>query len=190
MCLSKQVATAIVDAVRRDATCQMNINSGLRRLPASWGISGTLRNIGYYVSHQDPTDPAVAKCACSGIGDATRRAIENTLKGNPGIPEVQAVERLDRLGLVDHSATKITMQDGSSFVFDWHATLNARNPLIFTESDWLRDSRTGQTFAKLAFFPPALLVDPPGAQQYVMFSDMPCHPPVPTGVPTPTPSPR
>jgi hypothetical protein len=132
MSLSIDAARRIVATVEADAACHAQINSWLRRLPAYWGISGTVRNLGRFVTFQDPSDEKIAAEACTGITIATVKALEQKLSSASGIPEVKSAERIDRYH-PNHTATKVTMEDGSAYVFDWHATLNVRNPLIFTE---------------------------------------------------------
>src|SRR5213596_306475 len=106
MCLSKNTASKIVAAVQTDAPCRAQINSWLRRLPASWGVSGPVRNLGYFVTFQDPSEEAIAAKVCTGIALCTVKAIKSALAGTPGIPEVQSVERIDRFG-PNHTATLV-----------------------------------------------------------------------------------
>ena len=144
MCLSKEAASDIVSAVKKDADCNAKINSRLKRRPASWGASGWTRNVAYgvylsvtlddYVYSASGTNPAFESLLCTGIASCTERAIAGALE-RPGIPEVKSVGKVDRFD-PPHTATLITMKEGSEYVFDWHATLNPRNPLIYRAADW------------------------------------------------------
>ena len=167
MCLPRLTAQQVVDAVRNDATCNLNIKSWLRKLPASAGASGTLRNLGYFVMAKDPSDPAIAAQTCTGIAVATVSAIETARKAGQ-ISGIQSVERIDRFGLMPHTATKVTAPDGATYVFDWHATLNPRNPLINYEDEWTR---------KLAGTP------------FASFYGLSCLPARPSPLPTPVATP-
>ena len=135
MALTKEQAGAIIKVVENDADSVKVINSWLRKvLPDRWGMAGGLRNLGYIMTGQDPTDPQVAAMVCTGIANATSRCIDRSKSQLPGVREATIVNRV-HWG-TDHTATLIHMHDNTSYVFDWHATLNASNPLIGKPADW------------------------------------------------------
>jgi hypothetical protein len=138
MSLSKGTAQKIVDAVSQDSESQKRIGSSLATvLPDGWGVTGALRNWGLVLSGQDPTEKEIADIVCTGIADATSAAITSALKGEKPLTEVAGATTVSRrVWGTDHTATLIKMADKSEYVFDWHATLNVFNPLIFKVDDW------------------------------------------------------
>jgi hypothetical protein len=138
MALTKEQAAAIIKCVEHDADSLKVINSWLRKvLPDRWGIAGGLRNLGYIMTGQDPTDPQVAAMVCIGIAKTTALCIERSKSKLQGVQGATIVDRVHRG--TDHTATQINMHDNTSYVFDWHATLNASNPLIGKVADWKID---------------------------------------------------
>lgn len=164
MSLTKSEATEIVNAVAADAESLRRIQEGAivaDKLPDSWGINGSIRNWGYVACNMasfgnacDPRDAAYAEKVCTGITDATIKAItdaSNCRKALAGrIKKVTSISRVGFMG-TDHTATEVIMDDGSEYVFDWHATLNPRNPMLHKAADWSR-STGGRTFASFAGF--------------------------------------
>jgi hypothetical protein len=142
MALSKKTAIAIIDAVASDSESQATINvrsndsPATKVVPASWGITGALRNFAHVISFSDPTDPKVERLLCTGIARTTSRAIDEKLSGTPGIPEVSKTEVVSREKPISHTATVIVMKDGSKYVFDWHKSLDVHNPWIYKLDDW------------------------------------------------------
>jgi hypothetical protein len=136
--LSKQTAQKIVTSVKSDSECVRRIDSWVKKVvPDQWGIAGGVRNLGYLLSFQDPSDPAVAAKVCYGIAMATSARIEAS-KGR--IREVRRAGLIDRAHRgIEHVGTHVEMQDGTSYVFDWHATLNVEDPLISRALDWKED---------------------------------------------------
>ena len=157
MALSKAVAKAIVTAVSGDTESHSRITGDLKSnsgsmLPDSWGISGAVRNWGHVLTGKDPTEKAVADTVCTGIADATSEAINRALKTKPGIPEIKVSTTIDReLNGVHHTATLVQMVDETSYVFDWHATLNVLNPMIFKPAGWKKDNH-GVLFTRFEGF--------------------------------------
>ena len=76
-------ATHIAAIVSVDAEASKRIDSNIDGLiPASWGVSGGLRNAGYVALGMvsfgmlgDPTEPEYANRVCTGISDAASAAI-------------------------------------------------------------------------------------------------------------------
>jgi hypothetical protein len=150
MALSIATATWIVDCVRSDSDCLRQIQSVLTHVfPESWGITGGVRNLGFMAALKSPqvADPYI----CTGIADVTAAAIEKRLKEPPGRGDIQSVMTIGRrppmltIGKhefmpVDHAATLIQMSDGSKYVFDWHATLNVNDPMMYpSKNDFMRN---------------------------------------------------
>lgn len=73
---------------------------------------------------------------CVKIGDVTQAAINRAIKEGRLSEWVSKAWRADRNPAKDnhvalyHSATAVETADGMTYVFDWHATLSLRNPLI------------------------------------------------------------
>lgn len=162
MALTKTEATEIVNAVASDAECLRRIKEGAvvaDKLPDAWGINGSIRNWGYVACGMltlgkgcNPNDAEYAEKVCTGITEATVIAISgaaNCRKALVGhIKKVTSISRNGFMG-TDHTATEVIMSDGSEYVFDWHATLNPRNPMVHKAADWLR-STGGTVFAKFS----------------------------------------
>lgn len=135
MALSKAEAQAIVDVVKVDPESLRRMRSGgAQFVPDRLGITGALRNWKYVLSGKDPTDEKVANVVCTGIADATAAAINKALASLPGVKSAGVKSRVYMK--TDHTATLVTMADGTSYVFDWHATLNPANPFVGEAKAW------------------------------------------------------
>lgn len=138
MALSKYTATQVVSAVRNDPECVRRIKSVI---PDLRGYAGSVRNLAYIFSGKDSGNPKVAAEVCTGIAEQTALAINNALRpldhvGRPekgsAIPDVATANTFDRVHHATyHTATVVSMKDGSRYVFDWHATLNVDNPMVY-----------------------------------------------------------
>lgn len=147
MGLSKKTAQAVIDAVTKDTESRRRIDSVLSYLPDGLGIAGSIRNIGIMLKDWNADDVESANHVCTGIADATEAAIKKAK-----IPEISEVGTADRVyRSVYHTATLIKTNDGGEYVFDWHATLNSLNPLIFRKNDWMED-KNGVQFAGFTGF--------------------------------------
>ena len=142
-------ATHIAAIVSVDAEASKRIDSNIDGLiPASWGVSGGLRNAGYvalgmvsFGTLGDPTEPEYANRVCTGISDAASAAINRAIAAKDArLRNVNGAVPVGRvLGGVDHTAVQVQMQDGQQHVFDWHATLDAGNPMIFqSPAKWVK----------------------------------------------------
>ncbi len=129
-----KVKAKIIEVVATDATCKERIDSWLATaLPDGLGVAGSIRNLWYIATFRDPTAPEIAAKVCTGIADATANAIE---KGKvDGVKRVTVISRVRCA--VHHTATHVILTDGREVVFDWHATLNSRNPCIMPKEAWL-----------------------------------------------------
>jgi hypothetical protein len=78
--------------------------------------------------------PEQAARVCTGIAAVTAKAITAAAaKAAPGTSLflVAGSDSQDRMGTtIAHTATLLRMKDGSRYVFDWHATLTASNPML------------------------------------------------------------
>ncbi len=154
--LTSSDAKAIITVVVADTESSKRISSNLDVLmPDSWGLTGAVRNWGYVLSFQDPTEQETANTVCTGIAEATvkaiNRGIENKLPSLKRIAKAMEVNRV-RNG-VYHTATGIMTIDKFGYVFDWHATLAASNPMIYPSiDDWKKDNG-GVTAETLKGFP-------------------------------------
>ncbi len=83
--------------------------------------------------------------ACTNIADVTERAINAGIRQG-SIPQwvtlawhASRSPSKDNAVFAHHSATAVKVQDGKTYVFDWHATLSLRNPLISRSlAEWER----------------------------------------------------
>jgi hypothetical protein len=147
--LTVEEATGICGVVASDPESSKRIDSDLDSLvPASWGIAGGLRNAGYvalgmvtFGRYGDPTEPEFANRVCTGISDAASLALNRAAaRGDARLRNLQGATPVSRiLKGVDHTAVQIEMKDGQKHVLDWHATLDAQNPLMFrTPGQWVK----------------------------------------------------
>jgi len=147
--LTIEEATNIATVVSNDPEASKRIDSNIDGLiPASWGISGGLRNAGYVAmgmvtlgNYADPSEPEFANRVCTGISDAASAALNRSVAiGNARLQSIKSAVPISRLlSGVDHTAVQVEMQDGQKHVFDWHATLDADNPMVFqSPAKWLK----------------------------------------------------
>ena len=140
MPLSWNEAKQIIDVVRADPCCQAVIND-----PLAWGeglwLAGSIRNIalilgGMYEADRESFD----RVSCVGISKNTAEAVNfASARGTKLLPTVRNSSICHRvLHKVHHNGTWIVMTDRTEYVFDWHATLNIRNPVISTRKDWTK----------------------------------------------------
>ena len=142
--LTRADATKIVEAVAKDPTCK-------RLIPDSYflgsaGYAGSIRNVlnapGMLVIPDYNPDQKASDEACTGIANATAIAINDKAKKDSLFPAKSAnsIDRQAGLLKVHHTATEIVLRSGESYVFDWHATLALKNPMIyFRVSSWKND---------------------------------------------------
>jgi hypothetical protein len=158
MSLTKDDVGSVIKVINSDPECQKRISSFIDDvLPDTLGISGATRNWGYVFGNiftfgywGDPTDKEFADRVCTGIAEATANAINNAITNtcNPGLINFKGAGNVDRvLRGTSHTATSIIMKDDSRYVFDWHATLNIENPMLYKSLvDWKLD-RNGVVYA-------------------------------------------
>jgi hypothetical protein len=142
-------AKLIAAVVTADAEASKRIDSNFSGLiPASWGVAGGIRNAGYVAlgmvtlgQYADPSEPEFANRVCTGISDAATNALNRAIaKADARLRNVKGAVPISRvLNGIDHTAVQIEMRDGQQHVFDWHATLDARNPMLFpSPAQWVK----------------------------------------------------
>lgn len=92
---------------------------------------------------------------CYGIRDATIAALNTAIKRTaPGgsLRLIADVGYVIRDNPIIHTATLVTLVDKSAAVFDWHATLNAANPLLYPSAKAFEDNRDSVHFAAFRGF--------------------------------------
>lgn len=147
--LSTAQAKQITQVVASDPEASKRIDSDIDGLvPASWGIAGGLRNAGYVAlgmvtlgKYGDPTEPEFANRVCTGISDAASNALNRAVAAKDArVRTLKLASPVSRvLDGVDHTAVQLQMQDGQQHVFDWHATLDADNPMLFqSPAKWIK----------------------------------------------------
>ena len=141
MSLSRETAGKVVDAVAGDAACKRAIQTdplfdvffaGPMLALEFTGTAGSARNALMLLEGKDFSDDEVVEKICLGIALATANAIRKA-----GISDVKSVatSHREKLG-IHHEGTWLRMQDSSQYIFDWHATLRTRDPLISPYDDW------------------------------------------------------
>tara|TARA_B100001105_G_scaffold108244_2_gene86747 strand:- start:957 stop:1508 length:552 start_codon:yes stop_codon:yes gene_type:complete len=147
--LTVEEAENLTSVVAKDPEASKRIDSGIDNfLPAAWGVAGGLRNAGYvalgmvsFGAWGDPTEPAYANRVCTGISDAASAALNVAVsKKEARVRRLKGAAPISRvLNGVDHTAVQVSVDDGQQHVFDWHATLDADNPMLFrSPADWVR----------------------------------------------------
>ena len=142
MSLSRKTAAKIVDAVAADATCKRAIQTNPafdlffagRMLALEFtGTAGSARNALMLLEGKDFSDDDVAEKICLGIALATANAIRKA-----EITEIASLATSHRRHLgIEHEATYLgTYERSSQYIFDWHATLRIRDPIISHYDDW------------------------------------------------------
>lgn len=150
MALSKSTADAIVAAVAADGACLRAItpnpvldkfgelqNPLASKVLELTGTAGSARNIAMILAGKGPGDPVFDDRICLGIVAVTVKAIHGAMRARK-LPDVRSCSGLHRRHWgVEHEATWIRAADDAEYVFDWHATLKPRNPLISKAEDWM-----------------------------------------------------
>jgi hypothetical protein len=154
MALSKETADVIVRAVMADGPCQKAISPNPTLEAINYyssplvsaalqfgGLAGSVRNAAMMVTGVGAGEPDFDARICVGIAAVTVAAINRVIKAGL-LPLVHACAPCHRVHWgTHHQATWIAMKDDSQYVFDWHATLSARDPIVSTSDNW--DAATG-----------------------------------------------
>jgi len=143
MALTKNTASLIVAAVSRDPESRRRIGNVTGVVRDQLGIAGTVRNVALRIKSategKDSTDKEYADLTCDGIAKATLFAIDRLLSTMPQLKATFFAERYKWGGANQHVATGLIAADDKKYVFDWHATLNLYNPLIYEFDTWMKD---------------------------------------------------
>lgn len=137
--LTAQMAKFVVNTVKYDPECKKRIGQPASRWLSRLGLAGWMRNVGVMgpavFTGKGPT-PEQDKIICTGIADATAAAIDKA-PGRVTHNIAFAVMCGRVLYGFDHAATRIQMVQYGACVFDWHATLDPGNPMIYRSvTDW------------------------------------------------------
>ena len=145
MALSKETAGKIIEIVATDTECRRIIepnaslpsfNPGTALFLRFSHLAGSVRNAGMMMQGKYVGDKDFDEKICLGIALVTFRAILNGIKQGK-LPELHTAGSTHRVHWgTHHEATWIRMKDDSEYVFDWHATLNLRDPVISKIEDW------------------------------------------------------
>ncbi|MBR0668950.1 hypothetical protein GXW71_31670 [Roseomonas hellenica] len=146
--LTVAAALRICQAVASDPRCRARIQNH-RPLPqlSGWGMAGAARNTAMILLGRKAGTPEFDQYSCVGVTEATTEAISAasvsgalTRPGPTLLPEVRHSTGVYRV--VDgthHQASWVVMTDGTDYVFDWHATLELQDPLLYRTADWRRN---------------------------------------------------
>lgn len=157
--MPRSIAAGIVEVVDQDAECGKLIPrvsgwsvaqtgaGGLRNFAnmAAEGLAwvGSKSEAGRYA--KDYWERRGAEQACDKVAGVTTNAINEAIRRGKLPKWVTRAVGVDRVPSADnsviayHSATGIEVGHGRVYVFDWHATLARRNPLISrSREEWLR----------------------------------------------------
>lgn len=145
MALSRETAGKIIEIVAADINCQRVIqtnpsssflNPGTDLFLRFSHLAGSVRNAAMMLQGKYTGDKEFDEKICIGIALVTFKAILVAIKQNR-LPEVYTANSTHRVHLgTHHEATWIRMKDDSEYVFDWHATLKLRDPVISKIEDW------------------------------------------------------
>lgn len=154
--LSRGIAAAIVAAVDNDKESKRVMPDTGSILPKSWGASGSIRNmliIGpglFNPFYSAPTTDEEAY-VCTGIANITSAAVQAAKIAS--VRGATSISRGKATGLaIEHTATRIDLTNGRSFVFDWHATLDRDNPLIYGSPAEFEKGRKAVPFKEFSGF--------------------------------------
>jgi len=161
MKLTRGLAKAIVDVIAIDKEAQRRIDSALAYIiPDSFGGAGGVRNFGFalietYTGNGQPTKEQDS-LVCYGIAEYTYELINKAIAKSKQESMLRTIKKASYINRdlynIAHQATLITFQDGTEVVFDWHATLNSKNPLIYPSPEDFRKGTNSVTFDNFTEF--------------------------------------
>lgn len=145
MILTPKLAAQIVSVVANDPTCKKTIPVSGEEKPSRY--RGAWRNAAYFITGKDKSDPEVAARICTGIALSTSNAIDAARRAKKFPKMVLGAGETDERSSwgVLHTATRVGLKLPSKgmkyVVFNWHATLDLWNPLIYpSHESFLNDS--------------------------------------------------
>lgn len=172
--LTREMADKIVAAVRDDPQCRLLLpRVSAFKVFGGIGHAGTARNFAnaWTMSVADADGAVMDRFgfpeagkrttdywqrlgdtqACTGVAAAAERALTR-VAGKPGYEFLVAAASEDRTPADPahdlHTATRVTLTNGKSYVFDWHATLDIGNPLIFASPEAFKAGRNPVRYAQ------------------------------------------
>ena len=169
--LTREMADAIVKAVGNDASCRLLLPRwSAFKVFGGIGHAGTARNlwnnsaeniaglekrgldrIGFPETGKlirDHWDRVGDTQACTGVAETTARTLTR-VAGTPGYEFLVRASALDRSPNDSfHTATEVDVSNGKSYVFDWHATLDISDPLIFASPEAFKAGRNPVRYAQ------------------------------------------
>lgn len=160
--ITHQTAAMIVESVVTSPKTRDLLENTLPDFVQNLGWAGDIRNIGLEFvgflgglvlpdSTSNRVDGEIAKRVCIGIADATTDDIRRYMAAGK-LPDVESVGFIDRGqgtgASSEHTATLVKMRDGTAYVFDWHSTLNAKDPLVTDWWEW-RQGQNGPRYMNM-----------------------------------------
>ena len=158
MALSKVTSQQIIDIVSADPYCRAIIYNPFHQngkllidyimrvlIPQqvgeaieNKGLAGWLRNLALEINLMEgKIDIKIYnELLCGGIASAAWGVLSRNKQKIKGLKDINGIGR--EIDGWAHHAIVIKMQDQSEYVFDWHKTLNIKNPFISKKSDWLK----------------------------------------------------
>lgn len=146
--LSHPLASRIAEVVAKDPRCQARIGNHAR-LPqlTEWGVAGAMRNTAMLLLWREAGTPEFDQFSCVGVTEATTEASSaagSTAAARTGrpveLPEVRHATGIYRiLDGTHHQACWVVMANGCDDVFDWHKSLELRDPYPYRTADWRAD---------------------------------------------------
>ncbi len=140
MKLTRSLCVAIVEVVSKDKEAKKRIDSFLSTvMPDGLGWTGSARNYGFalketFFGNGNPTKEQEL-LICYGIAEYTAKILNiaiSKVKAGSTLSIIEKVSYINRdLHGIAHQATLFKLLNGTEFVFDWHATLSSKNPLIY-----------------------------------------------------------
>lgn len=167
MPLTREQAQRIIGYVQKDPTSRSRIKSYVSYLvPNEWGMAGSMRNAGLVLGYTvnkvlgvsdednpfDASKPENANIVCTGISDAAVNAILGAMKRSDDT-EISSVSTVSRvLNGTHHTAVKVSMQSGGTYLFDWHANLEVGDPMIYPSLVAFQGGIQGVPFSRFSDF--------------------------------------
>lgn len=141
MALTTDTADQVVEAVGNDLlSCSRIEGPTLYGIFSKLHIAGHVRNLGLILGGMDTKDSHFVRVCCIGISEATSKAIFTEIRAGT-ITDMKTTCPVYRVvHQFSHFGTRVSMKDGSDYVFDWFPTLEPWNPVIYRYLDWKRDA--------------------------------------------------
>ena len=141
MALTTDTADQVVEAVADDLlSCSRIEGPTLGGILSAFHIAGHVRNFALILGGMDKDDSHFVRVCCIGIAEATSKAIFSAIRSGD-IPAAKTTCSVYRVvHQFPHFGTRVSMKDGTDYVFDWFPTLEPWNPLIYQYANWKKDA--------------------------------------------------